>query len=147
MNFVKFLSIPFWKATVSKNTKAFMLQVTSSVKLKIGWIHSTGLHFLKTFLSGLSGLICLGGVYFRKRLFRDDEYYTNWLHEVHIFIKIKKHFLLNCVVDRLTLLLLIQAMNLFCRGAQKDLFPDVLQIRCSQNFRKFHKKTPALESY
>ena len=33
---VKFLRIPFWKVTVSKNMKAFKLQVTSSVKLKIG---------------------------------------------------------------------------------------------------------------
>ena len=41
VNFVKFLRIPFWKATVSQNMKAFKLQVTSSVKLKIGWIHIT----------------------------------------------------------------------------------------------------------
>ena len=37
----------------------------------------TGLHFSETFLSGLSGLIYLGGGYFRKRLFRDDESKVN----------------------------------------------------------------------
>ena len=29
MNFVQFLRIPFWKATVSQNMKALKLQVTS----------------------------------------------------------------------------------------------------------------------
>ena len=41
VNFVKFLRIPFRKATVSQDMKAFKLQVRNSVKLKIGWIDIT----------------------------------------------------------------------------------------------------------
>ena len=36
VKFVKILRIPFWKAAVSQKMKAFKLQVTSSVKAKIG---------------------------------------------------------------------------------------------------------------
>ena len=80
VNFVLFLRIPFWKATVLENMKAFKLQVTGCMKLKMGWIHITikvryrktsknkvmGLHFSEAFLwanmpvSGLSRLMCLG---------------------------------------------------------------------------------------
>ena len=107
-----------------------MIKVPQNLESKL-----TGLHFSKTFLSGLSALICLGGGYFRKRLFSEDESnvnitQTNFMRFI-FSIKLKKHFLLNCVVDRLTPLLLIQAMDLFFRGAQKQLFPDVLQIKCS----------------
>ena len=41
VNFVKFLRIPFWKTTGFQKMKVFELKVTSSAKVKIGWIHIT----------------------------------------------------------------------------------------------------------
>ena len=49
-----------------------MIKVPQNLESKL-----TGLHFSKTFLSGLSALICLGGGYFRKRLFSEDESNVN----------------------------------------------------------------------
>ena len=72
----------------------------------------------------------------------------NWLHKVHIFNK--KHLLLHCVVYRLTPLFLIQAMDLFFWGTQKQLFPDVqmfFKISVLKIFETFTRKHLRLESF
>ena len=83
----------------------------------------------------------MGGCYFRKNLFREDENNTNQLHEVHIFNKTKKHLLLNCVVDRVTPLLLMQAWTYFSealRSSYSQMFFKLGVLKIFENFiRKY----------